>query len=244
MSPSTHAHPRQLDVCLSPELLNLYDLQGKIVVMVDILRASSCMVTALGEGVSRIHPVASLDECRRLQQQDYIAAAERGGQQIEGFDLGNSPLSYLNGAFSGKKVAMTTTNGTLAITKSAPYASRVVVGAFLNLSALAHWLQLQTEDVVILCAGWKGKVNMEDTLFAGALAHRLAKTHGHACDAPLAAQTLYEAVQNRLYEYLMKSSHAKRLGRFGVYEDIRFCLQEDKYDIIPILQGDELIALL
>lgn len=243
MTASTQAQPRQLDVCLSPELLNLYDLQGKIVVVVDIFRASSCMVTALGEGVDKIHPVASLDECRQLQQQGYIAAAERGGKQVVGFDLGNSPLSYLEHAYSEKKVAMTTTNGTLAITKSAPYATKVVIGAFLNISALAHWLKLQTEDVVILCAGWKGKVNMEDTLFAGALAQRLEQTHSHACDAPLSAVTLYEAVQDRLYDYLMQSSHAQRLGRFGVYEDIRFCLQEDQYDVIPVLEGDELIPM-
>ena len=234
---------RAIDVCVSPELLNLYDLRGKLVVVVDIFRATSCMVTALSEGVERIHPVATLDECQDLAKTGYLTAAERGGEQVEGFDLGNSPRAYLNKAYADKKVAVTTTNGTLAITKSAPYAEQVLIGAFLNISALAEYLKAQEEDVLILCAGWKGKVNMEDTLFAGALVDRLADTHALACDAPLASQTLYKCVKEDLHAYLMRSSHAQRLSKFGVEEDIKFCLKEDLYTTIPILKGDELVSL-
>lgn len=234
---------RQIDVCLSPELINLYELKGQIVVVIDILRATSCMVTALAEGVESIRPVATLDQCKQLGKQGYLTAAERGGEQVEGFDLGNSPRAYLNGAFAGKKVAVTTTNGTLAITKSAPYAKQVLVGAFLNLTAIAEYLRQQSEDVVLLCAGWKGKVNMEDTLFAGALVSLLEETHEPCCDSPLAVKTLYEAVKDQMYEYLMKSSHARRLSKFGVENDIRFCLEADQYNIIPELKGEELVIL-
>lgn len=234
---------RQIDVCVSPELLNLYELKGKIVVVVDILRATSCMVTALAEGVTQIHPVATLDECQALSKRGYLTAAERGGEQVKGFDLGNSPRAYLQSAYAGKKVAVTTTNGTLAITKSAPFAKQVLIGAFLNLTALADYLKQQPEDVLVLCAGWKGKVNMEDTLFAGALVGRLAETHELCCDAPLASWTLYECVKNRLFEYLMQSSHARRLRNFGVEEDIRFSLEEDRYQVIPELKGEELLKL-
>lgn len=234
---------RQIDVCLSPELINLYELKGQIVVVIDILRATSCMVTALAEGVESIRPVATLDQCKQLGKQGYLTAAERGGEQVEGFDLGNSPRAYLNGAFAGKKVAVTTTNGTLAITKSAPYAKQVLVGAFLNLTAIAEYLRQQPEDVVLLCAGWKGKVNMEDTLFAGALVSLLEETHEPCCDSPLAVKTLYEAVKDQMYEYLMKSSHARRLSKFGVENDIRFCLEADQYNIIPELKGEELVIL-
>ncbi len=231
---------RQIDVCLSPELINLYELKGQLVVVIDILRATSCMVTALAEGVESIQPVATLDQCLQLGKRGYLTAAERGGEQVEGFDLGNSPKAYLNRAYAGKKVAVTTTNGTLAITKSAPYAKQVLIGAFLNLSALADYLRQQPEDVLLLCAGWKGKVNMEDTLFAGALVSLLEDTHEPCCDAPLAVKTLYTTVKENLYEYLMQASHARRLSKFGVEEDIRFCLQADLYTVIPVLKGEEL----
>ena len=234
---------KKIDVCLSPELINLYELKGKVVVVVDVLRATSCMITALAEGVSEIYPVASLDECQSLKMNGYLTAAERGGQQVEGFDLGNSPLSYLNKAYAGKKVAVTTTNGTLAITKSAPYAKEVIIGGFLNLNAVAQYLRNQQEDVLVLCAGWKGKVNMEDTLFAGALTSALRNDYELECDAPLASQTLYEAVKDNLYGFMQNTSHARRLSRFGVIEDIKFCLQSDVYTNIPVLKGDVLVPL-
>lgn len=234
---------KKIDVCLSPELLNLYRLDGKIVVVVDVLRATSCMITALAEGVEEIRPVASLDECRDLKAKGYLTAAERGGEQVEGFDLGNSPLSYLNRAYAGQKVAVTTTNGTLAITKSAPYARQVIIGGFLNLSAVAEYLRKQSEDVVILCAAWKGKVNMEDTLFAGALLKELENNYELECDAPLAAKTLYQCVEGKLYEFMQQSSHARRLSKFGVEEDIKFCLEANKYREIPALKGEVLVRL-
>lgn len=234
---------KKIDVCLSPELLNLFNLEGKIVVVVDVLRATSCMVTALSEGVSRIYPVASLDECQALKGKGYLTAAERGGQQMEGFDLGNSPLSYLSRVYEGKKIATTTTNGTLAITKSAPFAKQVIIGAFLNLSAVAEYLRSRSENVLVLCAAWKGKVNMEDTLFAGALVNMLSNEYELECDAPLAAMSLYNFVKGDLYGYMKQASHARRLSKFGVEEDIRFCLEEDKYTVIPVLEGDELVPL-
>lgn len=234
---------RQIDVCLSPELLNLYELKGQLVVVIDILRATSCMVTALAQGVERIQPVATLDQCQQLGKRGYLTAAERGGEQVEGFDLGNSPRAYLNRAYAGKKVAITTTNGTLAITKSASFAKQVLIGSFLNMTALADYLRQQPEDVVLLCAGWKGKVNMEDTLFAGALVSLLEDTHEPCCDSPLAVKTLYRAVKDDLFGYLMQASHARRLAKFGVEDDIRFCLEADQYTVIPVLKGEELVIL-
>jgi 2-phosphosulfolactate phosphatase len=234
---------RQVDVCLTPELINLYDLKGQIVVVIDILRATSCMVTALAEGVESIRPVATLDECQQFGKRGYLTAAERGGEQVAGFDLGNSPRAYLEGAYAGKKVAVTTTNGTLAITRSASFAKQVLIGAFLNLTALANYLRQQPEDVVLLCAGWKGKVNMEDTLFAGALVSMLKDTHEPCCDSPLAAMTLYDTVKDQLFDYLMQASHARRLSKFGVEDDIRFSLEKDIYQVIPVLKGDELVMM-
>ena len=146
-----------------------HNIDNTIVVVTDIFRATSCMVTGLAYGVGSITPVATVEECFELQQKGYIAAAERNAMKVEGFDLDNSPFSYMDEDLIGANIAMTTTNGTLSITKAKTSAVKVLVGAFLNLGAIVNHLKSQPYDVLVLCAGWKGRVNLEDTLFAGAL---------------------------------------------------------------------------
>ena len=233
---------KNLDVCLSPELIHLYDLSGKIVVVVDILRATSCMTTGLACGVTSIRPVATLEECSDLKAEGYFTAAERGGQKVASFDIGNSPFSYMEDRFKGKKIAVTTTNGTLSITKSKS-ADEVLIGSFLNLSAVAKYLKTQDQDVIILCAGWQGRVNLEDTLFAGALVEKLESTYTIACDAAQAALVLYKAAESDLDNVLSASSHVQRLRKFNIEKDITFCLTIDEYDVIPVLRGNELVKL-
>lgn len=233
---------RTVDVCFSPDLLHLYDLKDKTVVVVDILRATSCMTTAIAHGVKSITPVASLEECGLLKKKGLLAAAERDGQIAEGFDLGNSPFSYMNENIVGKDLAVTTTNGTLAITKSKD-AIKVLIGSFLNISVLADFLLNEPHNVLILCAGWKGKFNLEDTIFAGALAKRLCAEFKEACDAPLAAITLYDAAKSDMLTFLANSSHVKRLQKLEIHDDIAFCLQEDIYPVIPILKKGKLVKL-
>src|SRR5690606_15985110 len=233
---------RTVDVCFSPDLLHLYDLKDKTVVVVDILRATSCMTTAFAHGVKSIIPVASLEECGVLKKKGLLAAAERDGQIAEGFDLGNSPFSYMNESIVGKELAVTTTNGTLAITKSKD-AIQVLIGSFLNISTLAEYLLKEPHNVLILCAGWKGKFNLEDTIFAGALAKRLCTEFKEACDAPLAAITLYEAAKDDMIGFLANSSHVKRLQRLDIHKDIDFCLQEDIYPVIPVLKKGKLVKM-
>lgn len=233
---------RTVDVCFSPDLLHLYDLKDKTVVVVDILRATSCMTTAIAHGVKSITPVASLEECGLLKKKGLLAAAERDGRIAEGFDLGNSPFSYMNENIVGKELAVTTTNGTLAITKSKD-AIKVLIGSFLNISVLADFLLREPHNVLILCAGWKGKFNLEDTIFAGALAKRLCTEFEEACDAPLAAITLYDAAKADMLGFLSNSSHVKRLQKLDIHDDIAFCLQEDLYPVIPILKKGKLVKL-
>lgn len=233
---------KNLDVCLSPELIHLYDLSGKIVVVVDILRATSCMTTGLACGVTSIRPVATLEECSDLKAEGYFTAAERGGQKVASFDIGNSPFSYMEDRFKGEKIAVTTTNGTLSITKSKS-ADEVIIGSFLNLSAVAKYLKTQDQDVIILCAGWQGRVNLEDTLFAGALVEKLESTYTIACDAAQAALVLYKAAESDLDNFLSASSHVQRLRKFNIEKDITFCLTIDEYDVIPVLRGNELVKL-
>lgn len=233
---------KTIDVCLSPELINLYDLEGKIVVVVDILRATSVMVTAMAHGASEIIPVATLEEASSYQQKGYLCAAERGGAPVEGFPLDNSPFSYMNDDIKGRPIVITTTNGTLAITRSTA-ADKVLVGAFLNIKALANYIRKQNQDVIVHCAGWKGKTNMEDTLFAGALVELLDDSHDLGCDTPHLALKYYQSVKDKLYETVKNSAHARRLNKLQVIKDIEFCVKPDQYDEIPALEGHRLIPV-
>jgi len=176
---------KTIDVCLSPELMHLYEVKGKSVVVVDILRATSTL--------------------------------------------------------KGKKIAFTTTNGTQAIAKSEG-ADTIVIGSFLNLNAVVHFLRHQEKDILVVCAGWKGKVNMEDTLFAGALVDGLQNHFEPACDAPRMAQRLYADAKNDMVAYLQNSSHVKRLARLNIHKDIAFCLTPNQYNILPIMQNGFMVA--
>lgn len=228
----------QLEICLSPSLVHLYDLKDKIVVVVDIFRATSTMVTALANGISAIKPIEGLETCRQMKLEGYIIAGERNGKTAEGFELGNSPLSYLSDKYAGKKTAMTTTNGTVAIERSQKEAYEVLIGSFLNLDATAAYIKSQNRDVVILCAGWKGKFNIEDSLYAGALVEALGFQYD--CDGALAMVSLYEQHKHDLLGFLKQASHAKRLQNHNIEEDIDFCLTLNKYPVVIKLQNGEL----
>ncbi len=232
---------KSIDVCLTPELLHLHKIENTIVVVTDIFRATSCMVTGLAHNINSIMPVATVEECKSLQQRGYIAAAERDARKVEGFDLDNSPFSYMAEHLAGTSVAMTTTNGTLSITKAKKEAVKVIVGAFLNLDAVTNYLRNQPYDVVVLCAGWKGKVNLEDTLFAGALIDSLKEEYILAEDGALMALRLYEQAQHDMLGFVSTSSHVRRLQRLGIQDDIAFCLQKNLYNNLPILRGNELV---
>ncbi len=230
---------KKIDVCLSPELIHLYTLESTIVVVVDIFRATSCMVTAFAHGVQKIYPVATVTECSQLQAKGYLAAAERDAHKVEGFELDNSPFSYMADYIKNSTIAVTTTNGTLAITKSKT-AEKVIIGAFLNIETVASFVKNQNFDVLIHCAGWKGKPNLEDTLFAGALIDLLKNDFELAEDSALMALKLYELKKDRMLEAVTNSSHVKRLQKLGIEKDISFCLQRNLYNVLPILEGEKL----
>ena len=237
----------KLDLCFSPELLPLYDLRGKVAVIVDILRATSTIVTALGEGITHVFPVASLDECTAYgQEHGCLTAAERGGVPAAGFDLGNSPFGFLESGrpLSGRALTISTTNGTTALRRSLA-AEAVVVGAFLNLAAVAGFARQQQRDVLVVCAGWKGQFCLEDTVFGGALAERLeADFDIRSSDVALAALHLWQQAKADLPAYLLQSAHVRRLNSLEASEDFDFCMQIDSYaDVLPVWQHDRLVAL-
>jgi 2-phosphosulfolactate phosphatase len=232
---------KTIDVCLSPDLMHLYKVEDRTVVVVDVLRATSCMTTALAHGIKAIIPVASLQEALALKSDDVYTAGERDGKKVDGFDLGNSPFEYMNENLRGKTIGFTTTNGTQAIVKSLG-AREIVIGSFLNLSAVAAHLRKSPGNILVVCAGWKGKVNLEDTIYAGAIVERLKNEFQAECDAPLAAASLYNTAKDNLLGFLKNSSHVKRLQRLGIEKDIAFCLTPDTYPIVPTLKDGRLTA--
>jgi 2-phosphosulfolactate phosphatase len=234
----------QLDVCLSPALIPLYSVEDYIVVIIDIFRATSSICYGIENGAIAIIPVSEVEECAAYREKglDYLLAAERDGKVVEGFDFGNSPFSYTPEKVGGKTVVLTTTNGTHALHLSRS-AKKIVVGSFLNLTALCNWLKKQDENVLLVCAGWKNNFNLEDTLFAGAVIEQLKEFDFKLDDAAIAANDLYQIGKHDINQYLKKTSHSERLKKLGIEKDIEFCLQVDLTTVIPILDGDKLVKL-
>lgn len=235
----------KVEVCHSPALYPVYENRDSIVVVIDILRATSAMCTAFQFGAEKIIPVATVEEAWAYKQKGFLAGAERDAVTVEGFDFGNSPFSYMEEKIKGSTIALTTTNGTQAI-EAAKFAYQVVIGAFTNFTALCNHLESQGRDVLLLCAGWKDKYNLEDALFAGAVTIELAKNplfRDDIADSAWACRYLYEANMQNRFRFFKNASHSKRLARLNLKEDIKYCFSLDKTNIIPILNGDHLIRM-
>ncbi len=230
-----------IEVCLTHELIHHHELKGKIVVVTDVFRATSCIVSGLAKGVKAIKPVIEVEECLELQKQGYLAGGERHAQMIEGFDLDNSPFSYMETRAMGQKVAMTTTNGTLTINKSKE-ADEILAASFSNLSATASYLKNKGKDVLIVCAGWKGRPGLEDVLFGGALTLAMSDSHETEGDSTFLATAAYETAQSDLLSYLQRASHLKRLKKLGG-KDIPYCLEIDLFDVVVKLNEESELVL-
>lgn len=233
-----------IEVCHTPQAYSLFHKEDAIVVVIDVFRATSAIVTAFYNGVSKMIPVATVNEAKEYQQNGYLAAAERDGEVIEGFELGNSPFGYMNNKVKGKTIAISTTNGTQAIEASRK-ASKIVIGSFLNLDILCEYLVAQKKDVVLLCAGWKNKFNLEDTVFAGAVVEKLTSEGRYQidCDSAIAARHLYQLAKNNLFDFLSDSSHRKRLAKLDLERDIKYCLTPNQCPVIPVMEGKYLVKL-
>ena len=233
---------RKIEVCLTPALINLYTIEDSIVVVIDILRATSSIVYGIDNGARAIIPVAQVEDCLNYADKGFLLAAERNGEVVEGYDFGNSPFSYTADKVAGKTVVLTTTNGTKAL-HLAKKAHQVVIGSFLNLQSLCEWIKLQDRNVLLLCAGWKDQFNLEDTLFAGAVVQQLRSSFELYDDASVAAEDLYTLAKDNLRAYVGKSSHSHRMVALNIEEDVKFCLQLNICEVIPVLVGNSLIAL-
>jgi len=235
---------RELSVCLSTSMIQSFDLKNKVVVVVDIFRATSVICTALSKGMTEVIPVNEINEVKPfLNRENFLIAAERGGEIVEGFKLGNSPLSYLdNSSIVGKKLVLTTTNGTKAINYSLE-ADEILIGSFLNLSSLEQVLKQKNKDCIIFCSGWKGLVCLEDTLFAGCLASRLLKSDkffSH-CDSVVLSRKTFDSASKDLLSFLINSSYKERTRELNMNADINFCLSTDKFKDVPFYKNGKLL---
>jgi 2-phosphosulfolactate phosphatase len=240
----TEANSVRIEACFSPFLYPVYKDEESIVVIIDVLRATSAICTAFHYGADKIIPVATIEEAQALKDQGFLAGAERNAIKVDGFDFGNSPFDYMGDHIKGKTIALTTTNGTQAI-EAARQAYKVVVGAFTNISALCDWLVSQNRSVLLLCSGWKNRFNLEDSLFAGAMTEELIKRNPHfkLGDACLALQYLFRMAEKKPGYFMARASHKQRLAKLNLKEDIRYCLQTDLTTIIPVLEGEALVRM-
>ena len=231
-----------IEVCFSPQSYPLFHNPDSIVVVIDVLRATSAITTAFYNGVAKMIPVATIEEAQKYKENGFLVAAERNAEIIEGFDLGNSPFGYMNDKVKGKNIAITTTNGTQAI-EAAKNAGKIIIGSFLNQDKVIDYLKTQKKDVLFLCAGWKNKFNLEDTLLAGAAADALIYKYGFdsTCDSTIAAMELYKLAKHDLYGFLAHSSHRNRLAKLDLERDIRYCLTANQCPVLPMMEGKFLV---
>ena len=191
-------------------------------------------------------PVDSVGRCIELGKQiDGVTAGERDGKIAEGLEHGNSPFEYPREFIEGKTLVLTTTNGTrllhIALEKGA---KEIITGAFSNLSSVCSYLINMKKNVILGCAAWKDRVNMEDALFAGAVISKVKKHFDVNCDSSHIAESMYEKGKKDLFGFLKKNnaSHYHRLMKFGLEKDIRYCLEADQANILPIYSDGKLIA--
>ena len=235
-----------LHTSLSPALLHLYNVSSSIVVIIDVLRATSTIATALHNGAKCIIPVDSVADCIRIGKQiEGITAGERDGKVAEGLEYGNSPFEYPENFIGGKTLVLTTTNGTKLLQMALDNnAKSIIAGSFNNLSAVCDFLIAQKQNVILGCAAWKDRINIEDTLFAGAVIQRIKKHFSINCDSSQIAASLYEEAKGDLFEFIKtkNASHYQRLSGFGLEKDIRYCLTKDAANVLVVYEEGKLVA--
>ncbi len=236
---------QKIEVCYSPALFPYYENHDAIVVVTDILRASSAIVTAFMNGVEQIIPVGTLEEAKAYKEKGYMVAAERDGIVRDFADFGNSPYNFTPERVDGNQIVYSTTNGTNAI-QLASSGHQVLIGAYLNISALAKHIIKEGRDLLVLCAGWKNKFNLEDTLFAGALAEMVLSDDRFytICDATLGAMDLYDAAKVDMLGYIEKVAQRHRLKKNRLDDVIGYCHEFDRTELIPVLKEKLLIPLI
>ena len=226
----------KVDICFSPALYPYYadNNAERIVIVVDIFRATTTMCAALKNGAKSIIPVASIEEAQAYKEKGFLVGAERNVKRCDFADFGNSPFDYTTEKVTEKDIVFTTTNGTQAI-DAANDAHALVVGAFSNISAVVDFCVAAQKDVLVLCAGWNNRFNIEDTLYAGAVAKRLLdKGYTYASDAVEVALAMWRDAVPNLQNYINHTEHIKRLVANKLQDSVEYCLTNDTVPLVPV----------
>ena len=234
----------KVEVCYTPSDYSYFKNDFEIVVVIDVLRATSAICAAFENGVKSIIPVPTIEEALEYKKKGYLVGAERKGQIVDGFDFGNSPFSFMKEECKDKEIVLTTTNGTMSIEVSKE-AENVVIGSFLNLNSLCDWLLNSNKNILCLCSGWQDKFNLEDTICGGAIASILIESNKYTSneDSTIAAICLYKNAKTSPFGFLKASSHRRRLKNLNLNKDIKFCLTPNQTSVIPILKNGKLVKL-
>ncbi|MDE1193455.1 MAG: 2-phosphosulfolactate phosphatase [Arachidicoccus sp.] len=236
----------QLHTILTPKLLDLYDAENSIVVIIDVFRATSTIATALYNGAKEIYPVADVQECILLGKNlNAITAGERDGKVIEGLQFGNSPTEYSQDVIENKILVITTTNGTKMLQMALDQnADSIITGSFPNLGAVCEYLISQNKNVLLGCSGWKDRFNLEDVLFAGAVVSKVSEHFTIHCDSSLMAKELYELHQKDIKQFIRKTTHWHRLEAYGLEKDLEYCVTENAANVLPLYNKEKRALLI
>jgi len=211
-------------------------------IVVDVLRATSSIVTALAAGAAEVCPVAEIEEAHRMRSvdPDVLLAGERGCRIIEGFDLGNSPVGFFTPQMRGRRLVLATTNGSRALAAAARAGfAPVLAGALLNLQALVDAVRAAgPEEVTVVCAGTNGAFSADDALVAGAIAEGLGAEED---DTALAASALWRSWEKDVVGLFVRSRAGRNLLEVGMRADVEFCARQDAFAVVPRWEGGRLI---
>jgi 2-phosphosulfolactate phosphatase len=234
---------RKIEVAFSTLLFDLFDKKDKIIIVTDILRASSAICTAFQNGVKEIIPVATVEEAREYKNQGHLIACERDGLVLDFADFGNSPFNFTPEKVKDKSIVYSTTNGTQAVQKAFPQAHKVIIASFVNFHFINNWLSKQDKDILILCAGWKGKFCLEDSVHAGAIADFLLQTNHFTtdCDATKAAVDLWKMAKTDLLTYVNKAAQKSRLAANDLDDVIPYCVKLGNATVLPVFDGEKIV---
>lgn len=227
------------------DALNPEDVAGKTTVVIDVLRATSVMITALENGAEKIIPALTVEEALKkskdLNRGAFLLCGERDTVRIDGFDLGNSPLEFRQEKVAGKILIITTSNGTKAL-NACRDAEKVFIGAFLNVRTVAKKVK-DEKEVVLVCSGTAGRFSLDDGLCAAMIIEELAKSVlVHPDDLGLALTKIWQSENGNLQKLLQDSFHLNYLLQKGFAGDIDYCLQKNITSVVPVLSGGEVLS--
>lgn len=233
----------KIDLMISADNIDKEKIQGKTAVIIDVLRATSVIVTAINNGCSKVIPVLSMDEAFRYANENKlqcILGGERNALKIEGFNCSNSPLEYTKKVISDKTLVITTSNGTRAI-RGSENAKNILIGSMINGEAVAKEILKLGEDLVLVNSGTNGEFSMDDFICAGYIIYKIKELQDDLVLTDIASMALMTYDNHKdIFSFIENAFHYKRLKSLGLEEDLKYCFKKDIIDIVPKYKNGEI----